>query len=124
MSAKAKLDRRARRKHRIRRKVSGTAERPRLSIFRSASHIYVQAVDDVTGKTLASASSLREEGLGELASENLGGKIAVGYAVGRLIGRRLKEMNVNAAVFDRNGYIYHGRVQAVADGAREEGLQV
>jgi large subunit ribosomal protein L18 len=124
MSAKAKLERRTRRKHRIRRKISGTAERPRLSIFRSARHIYVQAIDDVTGKTLAQASSLKEEGLGELVKSEASGKTAVGHAVGRLIARRLKEMNVSQAIFDRNGYIYHGRVQAIADGAREEGLTV
>jgi large subunit ribosomal protein L18 len=120
MSAKAKLERRARRKHRIRRKINGTAERPRLSIFRSANHIYVQAIDDVSGRTLAQASSLKEEGLGGEAS----GKTAVGLAVGRLIARRLKELNIDQAIFDRNGYIYHGRVQAVAEGARKEGLQV
>jgi large subunit ribosomal protein L18 len=124
MSAKAKLDRRARRKHRIRRKISGTAERPRLSIFRSARHIYVQAIDDISGRTIAQASSLREDGLAELVGSETSGKTVVGKAVGRLIARRLKEMNVSAAIFDRNGYIYHGRVQAIADGAREEGLQV
>jgi large subunit ribosomal protein L18 len=123
MSAKAKLERRARRKHRIRRKVSGTAERPRLSIFRSARHIYVQAIDDITGKTLCQASSLKEEGLGELVDDSTG-KTSVSRAVGRLIARRLKELNVSSAIFDRNGYIYHGRVQALADGARAEGLQV
>lgn len=124
MSAKAKLERRARRKHRIRRKVSGTAERPRLSIFRSARHIYVQAIDDISGRTLCQASSLKEEGLGELVGDDATGKTTVSRAVGRLIARRLKELNVSSATFDRNGYIYHGRVQAIADGAREEGLQV
>jgi large subunit ribosomal protein L18 len=124
MSAKAKLERRARRKHRIRRKINGTAERPRLSIFRSANHIYVQAIDDVSGRTLAQASSLKEEGLGELVDGEVSGKTAVGLAVGRLIARRLKELNIDQAIFDRNGYIYHGRVQAVAEGARKEGLQV
>lgn len=124
MSAKAKLERRSRRRQRIRRKVNGTAERPRLSVFRSANHIYVQAVDDISGKTIAQASSLKEEGLGELVTDENTSKIAVGHAVGRLIARRLKEQNVNSAVFDRNGYIYHGRVQALADGAREEGLHV
>ncbi|MBC8143944.1 MAG: 50S ribosomal protein L18 [bacterium] len=123
MSAKAKLERRTRRRHRIRRKVKGTAERPRLSIFRSSNHIYVQAIDDITGKTLAQASSLKEDGLTDLVGDSKS-KIAVGKAVGKLIARRLKEMNVATAVFDRNGYIYHGRVQAIADGAREEGLQV
>lgn len=123
MSAKLKLARRTRRRHRIRRKVNGTAERPRLSIFRSSNHIYVQAIDDITGKTLAQASSLKDDSLGELVGDSKS-KIAIGKAVGRLIARRLKEMNVAAAVFDRNGYIYHGRVQAIADGAREEGLQV
>jgi large subunit ribosomal protein L18 len=121
MSAKVKADRRARRKQRIRRKVNGTAERPRLSIFRSANHIYVQAIDDVAGRTLAQASSLKEDGLDAVEGN---GKVAVGKAVGKLIARRLKEQNVSAAIFDRNGYIYHGRVQAIADGAREEGLSV
>ena len=123
MSAKAKLERRSRRRQRIRRKVKGTAERPRLSIFRSSNHIYVQAIDDITGKTVAQASSLKEEGLPSLVGESTS-KIAIGKAVGKLIARRLKEMNVAAAVFDRNGYIYHGRVQAIADGSLEEGLQV
>jgi large subunit ribosomal protein L18 len=122
MSAKGKVERRSRRKLRIRRKVVGTASRPRLTIFRSLNHIYAQAIDDLSGQTLASASSLNDSGVKAIASE--GKKTTLSSAVGKAIAERLKEKNVTAAVFDRNGYLYHGRVKAVADGAREAGLQL
>jgi large subunit ribosomal protein L18 len=122
MSAKGKLERRARRKIRIRRKVYGTSERPRLTIFRSLNHIYVQAIDDSTGITLAQASSLNDASVRELVDGS--GKVGVSAAVGKTIAARLKEKDIHTAVFDRNGYLYHGRVKAVADGAREGGLQV
>jgi large subunit ribosomal protein L18 len=121
MSAQGKLARRTRRKIHIRKKAFGTPERPRLTVFRSLKHIYVQAIDDVTGATLAQASSLNDEGVTALAG---GGKVGVGTAVGKAIAQRLKEKNIASAIFDRNGYLYHGRVKAVADGAREAGLQV
>ena len=108
-----------RRKKSIRKRISGTAERPRLSVFRSRSHIYVQAIDDVTQRVLAAASD-REK---ELASAGDGkAKKERAKLVGQAIAERLKAKNVTAAVFDRNGYIYHGRVQQVAEGAREGGL--
>ncbi len=111
-----RLTGRLRRKLRIRKKVSGTAERPRLSVFRSAKHIYVQAIDDVAGRTLAFASS-REPAL---ATE--GRKTDKAAAVGRAVAERLKEKGIERVVFDRNGYRYHGRVKAVAEAAREAGL--
>ncbi len=111
-----RLTGRLRRKLRIRKKVSGTAERPRLSVFRSARHIYAQAIDDTAGRTLAFASS-REEAL-----RDGGDKTEKARAVGRALAERLKERGVQRVVFDRNGYRYHGRVKAVAEAAREAGL--
>ena len=111
-----RLTGRLRRKLRVRKKVSGTAERPRLSVFRSAKHIYAQAIDDVAGRTLAFASS-REQALG-----GEGSKTDKASAVGRAVAERLKEKGVERVVFDRNGYRYHGRVKAVAEAAREAGL--
>jgi large subunit ribosomal protein L18 len=103
---------------RIRRKVAGTAERPRLCVFRSLKHISAQIVDDVEGKTLVAASSLGSNS--GLAS---GGNIASAKAVGRLIAERAKAKGVEKVVFDRGGYIYHGRVKALAEAAREAGLE-
>ncbi|HVZ40252.1 MAG TPA: 50S ribosomal protein L18 [Candidatus Kapabacteria bacterium] len=123
MSAKGKIQRRSRRKFHIRKKVAGTAERPRLTVFRSLKHIYVQAIDDVSGRTVAQASSLNDAAVTSLLGE-ANGKIAPSMAVGKAIAGRLKEQNIATAVFDRNGYLYHGRVKAVADGAREAGLQL
>jgi large subunit ribosomal protein L18 len=122
MSAQGKTARRTRRKIHIRKKVSGTPERPRLTVFRSLKHIYVQAIDDVTGATHAQASSLNDEAVTTMVEG--AGKIGVGAAVGKAIAMRLKEKNIETAVFDRNGYLYHGRVKAVADGARDAGLHV
>ena len=122
MSAQAKTARRTRRKIHIRKKISGTPERPRLTVFRSLKHIYVQAIDDVTGATIAQASSLNDEAVKQIIEGN--GKVGVSTAVGKAIAQRLKEKNIESAVFDRNGYLYHGRVKAIADGAREGGLQV
>ena len=111
-----RLTGRLRRKLRVRKKVSGTAERPRLSVFRSARHIYAQAIDDVAGRTLAFASSREKALAGE------GSKTEKASAVGRAVAERLKEKGVERVVFDRNGYRYHGRVKAVAEAAREAGL--
>ena len=107
------------RKVRIRKKISGTAERPRLVVFRSNLHLYAQIVDDTTGATLLSASTLSLNKAGEAAKCNKEGAAMVGKEIARLAG----EKNITQVVFDRNGYIYHGRVKAVADGAREAGLQ-
>jgi large subunit ribosomal protein L18 len=115
--ANKKQDKRARVKRGIRKKISGSAARPRLSVFRSNRHIYAQLIDDVGGLTVASASSVLE------AVED-GKPLAVGTAVGKLLAERAKEAGVESAVFDRNGYRYHGRVRAVADGAREGGLKL
>ena len=107
---------RAKKKASIRRKLSGDAERPRLCVFRSTKHIYAQVIDDVTGKTLVSASTLDVEG-----SKNA--NINTATAIGKEIAKRAQQKNIKAVVFDRNGYLYHGRVKALADGAREAGLQ-
>lgn len=111
---------RIRRKHAIRKRISGTPERPRLSVFRSNAHIYVQAVDDLTQRVLAAASTLDKDVRGEVDGKKKGERARV---VGQAIARRLKEKNVVQVVFDRNGYIFHGRVKEVAEGAREGGLE-
>lgn len=103
--------------NRIRKKIKGTGNRPRLSIFRSNKEIYVQVIDDLTGTTLVSASS-REA---DIAKQD-GNKTAVAKEVGKLIAERVKAENIERVVFDRGGYLYHGRVKALADGAREGGL--
>ncbi|MCS6990857.1 MAG: 50S ribosomal protein L18 [Chitinophagales bacterium] len=108
--------RRKRIHRRIRKRIHGTAERPRLSVFRSNAEIYVQAIDDDRGITLASFSSRRLRGF-------VGNKTQKAAEVGRIIGRMLLEKNITKVVFDRGGYLYHGRVKALADGAREAGLQ-
>ena len=110
---------RSRRKVSIRKKIEGTAERPRLSVFRSAKHIYVQAVDDTTNTVLACASDL-EEGIKGAVT---GKKKDKAKAVGAALAKKLLAKNISLCVFDRNGFIYHGRVSAVADGAREGGLK-
>ena len=108
---------RVRRHQRVRGKVSGTAERPRLSVFRSENNIYAQIIDDVNGVTLASASSL------DKAIEGYGGNVTAASAVGKLIAERALAKGIENVVFDRGGYLYHGRVQALAEGAREGGLE-
>jgi large subunit ribosomal protein L18 len=102
---------------RIRRKLSGTKERPRLAVFRSVAHIYAQVIDDVEGRTLASASSVDKDG------KTKGGNVAAAKAIGKLVAERAKEKGVKAVVFDRGGYQYHGRIKALADAAREAGLE-
>lgn len=115
--ALSKLDRRLRIKRRIRKVVSGTAERPRMSVFRSNKEIYAQLIDDTTGKTLLAASSRDKD----IASKS-GTKIEKSVMVGKLVAEKAKEAGITTVSFDRNGYLYHGRVKAVADGAREGGL--
>ena len=120
MAVLSKEAARQRRKVRIRKKISGSAARPRLVGFRSNLHIYAQIVDDESGATLAAASTLSLKKAGEVAAHcNRAG----GELVGKEIARLAKEKNISSVVFDRNGYIYHGRVKAVADGAREAGLE-
>jgi large subunit ribosomal protein L18 len=123
MRIKTKDDRRQRIRYRIRRRVSGTVERPRLTIFRSVSHMYVQVVDDASGKTIASASTVEPSVKGALAKKATGGNVDGAKAIGKTIAERLIEKGVKRVVFDRNGFLYHGRVKAVADAAREAGLE-
>ena len=104
---------------RIRKKMQGTAERPRLNVYRSLNHIYVQVIDDLHGKTLVSASTAE----GKKEDRRTGGNVAAAKTVGKTIAERAKAKGVTQVVFDRGGYIYHGRVKAVADAAREGGLQ-
>lgn len=111
---------RERRKLRIRKKVTGTGERPRLSVFRSARHIYAQVVDDVSGKTLAFASTLSKDLRGMIDNDN---KVEAAKKVGALIAKICKSKKIDRVVFDRNGYLYHGRVSALAQAAREAGLE-
>ena len=115
----AKIDPREKRKARIRRKVSGTSERPRLTVYKSLRHIYAQVVDDQSGRTLAFACSLSKELKGQAA----GDKKADATRVGKLIAEKARAAKVEQVVFDRNGFPYHGRVAAVAEAAREAGLK-
>ena len=108
---------RVKRHKRVRGKLSGTPERPRLNVFRSESHIYAQIIDDVGGHTLCSASSV------EKGFEGNGGNCAAAHTVGKLVAERALAKGIEAVVFDRGGYIYHGRVKELADGAREGGLK-
>ena len=108
---------RAKRHARVRGKISGTAERPRLSVFRSENHIYAQIIDDVAQNTLCSASTV------EKGFEGNGGNVEAAKKVGAMVAERALKKGIEEVVFDRGGYIYHGRVQALADGAREGGLK-
>ena len=118
-STKARKGRRVMRHARVRRKVKGTSERPRLAVFRSLNHVYAQIIDDSQGVTLVAASTID----GELREQRDGkAKAETSKGVGQLIARRAKEHGVTQVVFDRGGYKYHGRVKALADAAREEGL--
>ena len=108
---------RLKRHKRVRAKISGTPEMPRLNVFRSEANIYAQVIDDANGVTLASASSL------DKAIEGYGGNIAAATAVGKLVAERAKAKGIETVVFDRGGYLYHGRVKALAEGAREGGLK-
>jgi len=101
---------------RIRRKVAGTGERPRLNIYRSLNHIYAQVIDDANGVTVVSASTVASK-------SKTGGNVAAAKEIGKLIAERAKEKGISKVVFDRGGYLYHGRVKALADAAREAGLE-
>ncbi|GIW71444.1 MAG: 50S ribosomal protein L18 [Planctomycetota bacterium] len=113
-----KRKRHQRRRWRIRRKVRGTAERPRLAVFRSLKHTYAQVIDDVSGRTLAAASTLDSE-----VRAAAGAKTARARAVGKLVAERARAAGIERVVFDRGGFKYHGRVKAVAEAAREAGLE-
>ncbi|NLZ67482.1 MAG: 50S ribosomal protein L18 [Spirochaetales bacterium] len=107
----------AKRKAHIRKSISGTPDRPRMTVFRSNLHMYVQVIDDVAGKTLVSASSVEAE------LKGLKNNVADAEKLGEAIGKRLLEKNIDTVVFDRNGYIYHGIVKSIADGARKAGVK-
>lgn len=115
------LSPRKRRHVRVRAKVSGTQQRPRLNVFRSSAHIYVQLIDDIAGHTLAAASDLEDE-VKQVAGDGAP-KTARAKAVGQVIARRARAAGFSAVVFDRGGFLYHGRIKAVAEGAREAGLE-
>ena len=123
MRIKTREDRRDRIKFRIRKRVRGSEVRPRLTVFRSVAHMYVQVVDDMTGRTIAAASTVEPAVKGTLAKGVSGGNVAGAKAIGKAIAERLLEKGVKRVVFDRNGFLYHGRVKAVADAAREAGLE-
>lgn len=119
VSSRDKQIARSRRHHRVRKKVTGTAARPRLAVFRSNKHITAQVIDDRTGRTLAAASSVEQD---LRRAGGTGNKVAAS-AVGHLVAERAKAAGVSQVVFDRGGFLYHGRVAAVADAAREAGLE-
>ncbi len=119
LKTKSRLHSRKRRHRRVRKKVSGTPERPRLNVFRSSRNIYAQVINDYTGETLAAASSLDPE---LRADFPYGGNKAAARKVGELLGRRAADQGIKDVVFDRGGYLYHGRVKELAEGARESGL--
>jgi large subunit ribosomal protein L18 len=123
MQIKTKDDRRQRIKYRIRKKMRGTSERPRLSVFRSVSHIYVQVIDDMAGTTLAAASSVDPGVKAQMTGDTRAGNRKGAELVGQTIAERLKEKGITRVIFDRNGFLYHGRVRAVADAARAAGLE-
>jgi large subunit ribosomal protein L18 len=123
MKIKTKDDRRRRIQLRQRKRIMGTGERPRLSVFRSVTHIYAQVIDDLSGKTLVSASSIDPALKSALAKEARGGNVKGAEAVGKAIAERSIEKGIKRVVFDRSGFLYHGRIRAVADAARKAGLE-
>jgi large subunit ribosomal protein L18 len=123
MRIKTKSDRRERIQLRQRKRIVGTAERPRLSVFRSVSHIYAQVIDDLRGETLVSASSIDASIKGGLPKDARGGNIKGAQAVGTAIAERSISKGIKRVVFDRSGFLYHGRIRAVADAARKAGLE-
>jgi large subunit ribosomal protein L18 len=123
MRIKTKDDRRVRIQLRQRKRISGTKERPRLSVFRSVSHIYAQVIDDLTGETLVSASTVEPSVKGALEKGTRGGNLKGAEAIGKTIAERSIEKGIKRVVFDRSGFLYHGRIRAVADAARKAGLE-
>jgi large subunit ribosomal protein L18 len=123
MKIKTKDDRRVRIQLRQRKRISGTQERPRLSVFRSVSHIYAQVIDDMTGQTLVAASTVEPSLKGAFDKKTKGGNVKGAEAIGRVIAERSIEKGIKRVVFDRSGFLYHGRIRAVADAARKAGLE-
>jgi len=123
MKIKTKADRRQRISLRIRKRVAGTAERPRVSVFRSVAHIYAQAIDDATGRTLVAASTGEPSLRAAFAAGTSGGNVKGAEAVGTAIAERLLAKGITQVVYDRNGFLYHGRVRALAEAARKAGLE-
>ena len=123
MKIKTKDDRRVRIQLRQRKRISGTKERPRLSVFRSVTHIYAQVIDDLTGQTLVSASSVDPALKGSFDKAVRGGNLKGAEAIGKAIAERSIEKGITRVVFDRSGFLYHGRIRAVADAARKAGLE-
>jgi large subunit ribosomal protein L18 len=121
MITKTRTEHRTALKHHIRLRITGTAERPRMTIFRSLKHVYAQIIDDTAGKTLVSVSDCSKEFKGQF--DGLKGQAKLGKLVGQLAAKKALEKNIKVVVFDRNGYLYHGVVKATADGAREGGLK-
>jgi large subunit ribosomal protein L18 len=123
MRIKTREDRRTRIKLRLRKRIAGSEQRPRLTVYRSLSHIYVQVIDDMTGKTVASAATTEPALKEGLKGKSRGSNRAGAEFIGQTIAQRLKDKGITKVVFDRNGYLYHGRIQAVADAARKAGLE-
>jgi large subunit ribosomal protein L18 len=123
MKIHTKADRRERIHLRQRKRITGTIERPRLSVFRSVAHIYAQVIDDLSGKTLASASSTDPKLKGAFSKEVRGGNVKGAEAIGKAIAERSIDKGIKRVVFDRGGNLYHGRIRAVADAARKAGLE-
>ncbi len=123
MRIKTKDDRRVRIQLRQRKRISGTKERPRLSVFRSVTHIYAQVIDDLSGETLVSASTVEPSVKGALDKASRGGNLKGAEAIGTVIAERAIEKGIKRVVFDRSGFLYHGRIRAVADAARKAGLE-
>lgn len=113
-----KANRRKRRKKHVRKIVEGTPERPRLSVYKSSKHLYIQVIDDQSGKTLAYVNNLEKD------NRSIPSNVEGAAKLGELIGKRLKEKKITNVVFDRNGYLYHGKVKAIADGARKSGISI
>jgi large subunit ribosomal protein L18 len=123
MKIHTKADRRERIHLRQRKRIMGTGERPRLSVFRSVSHIYAQVIDDLSGRTLVSAASTDPKLKGSFAKDVRGGNLKGAEAIGKVIAERSIEKGIKRVVFDRGGFLYHGRIRAVADAARKAGLE-
>jgi large subunit ribosomal protein L18 len=116
-----KKESRLKRKKRVRKKIKGSSERPRLTVFKTSRHIYAQIIDDSNGRTLLSASTISKDILSK--AQGIGGNIKGAKLIGETIGKKGKEKGIGEVVFDRNGFLYHGRVKALADAARENGLK-
>ncbi len=123
MKIKTRDDRRERIRLRQRKRISGTAERPRLAVYRSEAHLYAQVIDDLHGQTVVAASTVEPAVRTQLAGGARGSNVSGAQVVGRVVAERLREKGITRVVFDRGGFLYHGRVKALADAAREAGLE-